>query len=128
MRFLAGGIFGLLMLWAGYWFVGQRMIEGRIAEELEQLPSGVQIAQEGFNVSGFPSRFDLTVTRPQVRLASGWGFSAEFAQVFAMTSDSLAAAGIISTLRDTKRPQARPNASPGTAPVPRASLSRQTRR
>ena len=85
MRFLAGGIFGLLMLWAGYWFVGQRMIEGRIAEELEQLPSGVQIAQEGFNVSGFPSRFDLTVTRPQVRLASGWGFSAEFAQVFAMT-------------------------------------------
>ena len=86
MRFLVGGIFALLAAWGGYWYVGQRAIEGQIAAFLAQSPGGLIIEQSGYDVAGFPSRFDLTVTAPRVTdSATGWGWSAEFAQVFAMT-------------------------------------------
>ena len=85
MRFLFGGILGLLALWAGYWMVGQLMIEGQIGALLDQMPTGLSVQQAGYDVAGFPSRFDLTVTQPQVQTAAGWGWQAEFAQVFAMT-------------------------------------------
>ena len=85
MRFLFGGILGLLALWAGYWMVGQRLIEGQIGALLAQMPAGLTVHHAGYDVAGFPSRFDLTVTQPQVQTAAGWGWQAEFAQVFAMT-------------------------------------------
>ena len=85
MRFLFGGILGLLALWAGYWMVGQRLIEGQIGTLLAQMPAGLVVQQTGYDVAGFPSRFDLTVTQPKVQTAAGWGWQAEFAQVFAMT-------------------------------------------
>lgn len=85
MRFLFGGILALLALWAGYWMVGQRLIEGQIGTFLTQIPAGMSVQQAGYDVAGFPSRFDLTVTQPQVQTAAGWGWQAEFAQVFAMT-------------------------------------------
>ena len=85
MRFLFGGILGLLALWAGYWMVGQRLIEGQIGTLLAQMPAGLVVQQTGYDVAGFPSRFDLTVTQPNVQTAAGWGWQAEFAQVFAMT-------------------------------------------
>lgn len=87
MRFLVGGIMALFIAWAGYWFVGQRVIEGQIAEALGgDLPEGITVSQEGFDIAGFPSRFDLTVTQPRIYDAlSGWGWNAAFAQVFSMT-------------------------------------------
>ena len=85
MRFLFGGILGLLAIWAGYWMVGQRLIEGQIGTLLAQMPAGLVVQQTGYDVAGFPSRFDLTVTQPNVQTAAGWGWQAEFAQVFAMT-------------------------------------------
>ncbi len=87
MRFLAGGILTLLALWSGYWLVGERLIESRIATFLASgVPKSVVLDQTGFDISGFPNRFDLTVNGPNFRdPATGWGWSAEFAQVFAMT-------------------------------------------
>lgn len=87
MRFVVGVILTLLALWSGYWLVGERMIEGRIAGIVAQdLPPGVTLTQSGIDVIGFPNRFDLIVTNPALSdAATGWGWSAEFAQVFAMT-------------------------------------------
>lgn len=87
MRFLVGVILTLFALWSGYWLVGERMIESRIVGLLAQnLPPGVTLTQGGVDVAGFPNRFDLTVTDPVLSdAATGWGWSADFAQIFAMT-------------------------------------------
>lgn len=87
MRFLAGVLVLALGLWAGYWFVGQRLIEDRLTAALGQAGGGAPLlTHSGLEVVGFPSRFDLTITSPEVfDPATGWGASADFAQVFAMT-------------------------------------------
>ncbi len=75
------------VLWAAYWFVGAITIERQIGQLFhDRASSGLTAANDGVAVAGFPSRFDLTVTKP--RLAdpqSGWGWSAPFAQVLSMT-------------------------------------------
>lgn len=87
MRVLVAVLLAALALWAGYWFVGQRQIETRLAAALEQGGGGgLVLTQSGIEVAGFPSRFDLTITEPALSVpATGWGVSAEFAQVLAMT-------------------------------------------
>lgn len=86
MRFLVGIVLALFAAWSGYWFVGQRVIEGQIAAVLQGgLPAGLIVENSSFDVAGFPNRFDLTLDNPQVSDSSGWGWQAEFVQVFAMT-------------------------------------------
>lgn len=87
MRFLAGVLVLALALWAGYWFVGQRLIEDRLLVTFDQMRGGdLTLGHAGLEVVGFPSRFDLTITEPMVHDSrTGWGASADFAQVFAMT-------------------------------------------
>jgi hypothetical protein len=87
MRIIAGVIVALFVAWSGYWVVGQRVIEGQIGTMLTgALPRGLEIAQDGYDVAGFPNRFDLTVTAPRLYdAATGWGWQADFAQIFAMT-------------------------------------------
>ncbi|MGQ0611927.1 MAG: DUF2125 domain-containing protein [Paracoccaceae bacterium] len=87
MRVLVAVLLAALALWAGYWFVGQRQIETRLAAALaEGASGGLVLTQAGIEVAGFPSRFDLTITEPALSdPARGWGASAEFAQVLAMT-------------------------------------------
>ena len=77
--------FGLL--WAGYWVVGSRAVAGGAATWFAgAADQGITASQSGISVSGFPNRFDLTVTAPHLSdPASGWGWQAPFAQVFAMT-------------------------------------------
>jgi hypothetical protein len=87
MRFILWLGLILAVLWGGYWFVGSTVIERAagqwIANSAEQ---GLATEHEGLSVSGFPSRFDLTVDKPKLtQLASGWGWSAPFVQVLAMT-------------------------------------------
>lgn len=88
MRALVALILGAMALWAGYWAVGQRVIEGRAEAVLQEVAerSAVEIAHSGVAVAGFPNRFDLTLAAPRVLDPfTGWGWQAEFAQVFAMT-------------------------------------------
>lgn len=87
MRVLVAVLLAALALWAGYWFFGQRQIETRLAAALEQgAGGGLVLTQSGIEVAGFPSRFDLTITAPALSdPARGWGVSADFAQVLAMT-------------------------------------------
>lgn len=76
----------LAALWCGYWFVGARAIERTIAAAMTQATAqGLVVAGEA-GVSGFPNRFDLTLTGPAYNdPVRGIRWSAPFTQVFAMT-------------------------------------------
>ncbi len=87
MRALLWLVLGIGVLWGGYWVVGSRAVESGVQRWFDaQEAQGVTATQEGIGVAGFPSRFDLTVTRPHfIDPRSGWGWTAPFAQVLAMT-------------------------------------------
>lgn len=77
----------LVLLWGGYWAVGSRSVkaaaEGWFAE---QTTRGLEASYDDLAVQGFPNRFDLTVTGLALRdPATGTGWQAPFAQVFAMS-------------------------------------------
>lgn len=87
MRALLIAVLVLAALWAGYWFTGSRLLERSVQDWFAtQSAQGYDVAASDVAVQGFPNRFDLTVTEP--RLADpdgGFGWSAPFVQVFAMT-------------------------------------------
>lgn len=87
MRAILWVVLGLGVVWSGYWVAGARMIDGGVTEWFANASTqGIEAAQDGISVSGFANRFDLTVTNPRLRdPATGWGWQAPFAQVFAMT-------------------------------------------
>lgn len=77
----------LAALWGGWWVVGSRGVyagaEGFFAA---QAARGIEAGHDGISVSGFPNRFDLTVTAPHLAdRARGIGWRAPFVQIFAMT-------------------------------------------
>jgi hypothetical protein len=75
------------VLWSGYWFAGSTALRQGVEGWFAQAASrGITAERTGLGVAGFPNRFDLTVEG--LRLsdpASGTGWQAPFAQVFAMT-------------------------------------------
>lgn len=75
------------VLWSGYWLIGSRAVErGTEGWFAGQAALGITAGNGGIAVRGFPNRFDLTVTAPSLAdPQSGTGWSAPFAQVFAMT-------------------------------------------
>ena len=75
------------VLWAAYWFVGSYAVKGAVVSGFTQTAGQEVLATNGgVAVAGFPNRFDLTVTTPEVSdKAAGWAWKAPFAQVFAMT-------------------------------------------
>lgn len=87
MRGLMGIALVLAGLWGGWWLVGSRGVEAAATRWFaEQTAMGHEAGYEALTVRGFPSRFDLTVTAPQLAdPARGIGWRAPFAQVFAMS-------------------------------------------
>ena len=87
MRFVLwlGLILGVL--WGGYWFAGSTAIERGVSQWFATSGGrGVIAENRGLSVSGFPSRFDLTITNPRLTdPLTGWGWQAPFAQVLSMT-------------------------------------------
>ena len=84
MRGLLGSVLALALIWGGYWFVGAIAIE-RGAEDFFAA-QGARAGRASLVVHGFPNRFDLTVTQPEVNdPVVGWRWTAPFAQIFAMT-------------------------------------------
>ncbi|MDO8882595.1 DUF2125 domain-containing protein [Pseudotabrizicola sp.] len=77
----------LVALWSGYWFVGKSAVDRGFAAFLQNASSqGLDVSQSGYSVSGFPNRFDLTVTQPNVidrRSETRW--EAPFVQVFSLS-------------------------------------------
>ncbi len=71
----------LAVLWGGWWVVGSRGVKAAAKGWLAE-----HGRYEDLTVAGFPNRFDLTVTGIELSdPASGIGWRAPFAQVFAMT-------------------------------------------
>lgn len=87
MRFILWLGLALGLMWGGYWFAGSYAIEKAARGWFQdQQASGLVAENSGLAVTGFADRFDLTVTAPHLAdPASGWGWQAPFAQVFAMT-------------------------------------------
>jgi hypothetical protein len=87
MRKLLFLLVTLTVLWSGYWFVGSSVIRSAATNWFAaQAAPGLTAENSSLAVAGFPNRFDLTVEG--VRFAdpaSGIGWEAPFAQIFAMT-------------------------------------------
>lgn len=77
----------LAALWGGWWVVGSRGVEAAATGWFAQVAAeGGEAGYDSLAVRGFPSRFDLTVTEPHLAdPATGFGWRAPFAQVFAMS-------------------------------------------
>ena len=77
----------LAALYGGYWLVGERQIEARAAQALDDLRAeGWQVDYASLDTSGFPSRFDTTLTDLRIADPSGQvTWSAPFVQ--ALTFD-----------------------------------------
>lgn len=79
-------LFGLAVvataLWCGYWFVGAQALQMAVDQVLDA-PDSPLSADEA-RVRGFPNRFDLTLTRPELH-QPGLVWSAPFVQVFALS-------------------------------------------
>ena len=77
----------LVVAWSGYWFVGKSAVDRGVEAFLQSATAqGLEIDQAGYSVAGFPNRFDLTVTRPDVfdrRSEIRW--QAPFVQVFSLS-------------------------------------------
>ncbi len=87
MRLILWVCLALGVLWGGYWFVGSNAAQHGVLRLFETASAqGITASNRGVSVSGFPNRFDLTVTAPHLAdPVSGWGWQASFAQVFSMT-------------------------------------------
>jgi hypothetical protein len=74
-------------LWSGYWFVGSSFVrQGAEQWFADQAAKGLTAENTALTVSGFPNRFDLRAEGVALKdPASGIGWQAPFAEVFAMT-------------------------------------------
>ena len=87
MRALVWVVIAVAVTWGGYWFVGARALEtGAQAWFQAQTEAGLVAERSDLSVSGFPNRFDLTVT--DLRLAdpdAGFGWTAPFVQILSLS-------------------------------------------
>ncbi|MBP1805735.1 DUF2125 domain-containing protein [Rubellimicrobium aerolatum] len=87
MRVLFFVVAGLAALYAGYWFVGSSQVEAGARAALAGMEArGWEVEYADLSTTGFPSRFDTTVT--ELRATSPDGvvrWAAPFVQVFALS-------------------------------------------
>ena len=87
MRALVWVVVAAAVVWGGYWFVGARALEtGAQAWFQAQTDAGLVAERSDLSVSGFPNRFDMTVT--DLRLedpGTGYGWTAPFVQVLSLS-------------------------------------------
>lgn len=82
---------GLVVLaflgWSGWWWLASgAAMRGAEAMVTTLQARGWQADHDGLAVAGYPNRIDLTATAPRLATPGGnWGWSAPFAQVFALS-------------------------------------------
>lgn len=76
----------IAVIWGGWWVFGAQAVERSLLAAVQAArQDGWRIDYADLSVSGFPSRFDTTVTAPQVTTPDGAiAGSAPFLQVFAL--------------------------------------------
>lgn len=90
MRFLIGLVLVAALGWGGYWFIGSRTAEAALKGWLDGRAdpgaAGWRVAYADLGLRGFPNRFDVTVTGPEVEApARGIGWRAPFLQLMALS-------------------------------------------
>ena len=87
MRWLTGLVVVLGCLWCGYWFLGARGFEAGAEHWFTNMEAAGKVARyQALDVNGFPNRFDLTVTEPQIGdPASGITWQAPFLQILSLS-------------------------------------------
>ena len=74
------------LLWGGWWVVGrQGVLRGAEAAIESARAQGWTIGYDDLSVTGFPNRFDTTLDAVSVATPEGWGLTAPFLQVFALS-------------------------------------------
>ncbi|MCL4190003.1 MAG: DUF2125 domain-containing protein [Rhodobacteraceae bacterium] len=87
MRWLLGAVVVACTLWGGYWFAGAAALKRAAGEAFAGAAAGgLRATHAGLAVNGFPNRFDLTATAPELaHPLAGIGWSAPFFQVLALS-------------------------------------------
>lgn len=87
MRALTWIVLIVGVLYCGYWFVAARQAETATLQALAEAEArGLEVRHQGLSIAGFPNRFDLTLTEPDIyHMQSGTGWRAPFLQVFALS-------------------------------------------
>ena len=83
MRRLIWVVLAVSGLWGGYWFVGSTVLERAARDWLASAAPGVTAAS--VDVTGFPNRFDLTLTALQVGGAGEAVWQAPFLQLLTLS-------------------------------------------
>ncbi|MDP2084262.1 MAG: DUF2125 domain-containing protein [Gemmobacter sp.] len=73
--------------WSGWWWVASGAARTGAETTLATMQAqGWQVDHDGLSVAGYPNRIDLTANAPRLDSPDGrWGWSAAFAQVFALS-------------------------------------------
>ena len=87
LRVLAIGTVLAAALWGGWWWIGATGVERGVEAAADAARAqGWDVAWDDLSVSGFPNRFDTTITAPAVAPPDGgWRWTAPFFQVFALS-------------------------------------------
>ncbi len=87
MRAMMWSVGILACLWMGYWFAGSTAVErGTNAVFAQAAGQGLIASNQGVHVAGFPNRFDLTITAPDIGDAeTGMRWQSPDLKVYAMT-------------------------------------------
>ena len=87
MRRLTFLVLFIAAAYSAYWFIGSRAVENGTESIIAQARSdGWDLSYTTLNTTGFPSRFDTTVTDLSVSPSGeGWQWSVPFLQVFALS-------------------------------------------
>lgn len=86
MRRLIWLVLVLMALYSGYWFVGSRSVLAGARAALDQIRAEGRGNYAALSLAGFPSRFDVTVDRPELSAGDGLlQWSAPFLQVLALS-------------------------------------------
>lgn len=86
MRKLIGAVLVMMALYSGYWFIGSSGALAGARAALDQIRATGQGNYAGVSLAGFPSRFDITIDRPELASADGTlHWAAPFLQVLALS-------------------------------------------
>jgi hypothetical protein len=87
MRWLTAVVLIVSALWAGYWFVGARALDGAARDWLAaQTGADRSLTYNTLDVQGFPNRFDLTVDTPRYEdRGAGLDWTAPFLQILSLS-------------------------------------------
>ncbi|RVV96954.1 DUF2125 domain-containing protein [Mesobaculum littorinae] len=87
LKILVGLLVVFTVVWSGYWFVGRAAIARHVPGIFEEIRAGGRVAEASeIATSGFPNRFDTTITAPQFGdPQAGWHWQAPFVQILALS-------------------------------------------